>query len=147
MLIKNENPNICGTGGEMFFWVYVPGGQRCGRSIPVGSVPARVQLWWSFSANTRSWPNIGLTLGQRRRRWAALSQHCGSTSRVLLGCNKVLKNVTNHVIMPQVLDYSKAKSLKLWRKIDDSFYNHRYFIPACYTIRINKTVFTLIQDL
>ena len=34
-----------------------------------------IKKW--FQANTRRWPNVGLTLSQRRRRWANVSKILG----------------------------------------------------------------------
>ena len=37
-----------------------------------------VRAWrFAIPANTRRWPNVGLTLGQRRRRWADVSPTLG----------------------------------------------------------------------
>ena len=52
---------------------------RCGSCSQANSFSKRLQWCKQNPANTRHWPNVGLMLGQRRRRWnnisPTLSQH------------------------------------------------------------------------
>ena len=94
MLIKNENPNICGTGGwrvekkaEQFSPTSSPikggGGQKLHpppppgywmvpppQPIKVNIYPKPCQINADVPVNTRRWSNVGLMLAHRLRRWS-----------------------------------------------------------------------------
>ena len=64
---QNVDPQPSGGGG----------GGRTTPPTPPGYGPVLGCSPPPHTANTRRWPNVGLMLGQRRRRWASISPTVG----------------------------------------------------------------------